>query len=83
MILKHAFQSLNQLTYDVSQDLGFPTGARGARGGRGHIDTFAAGEHEIGWSVDDYQNGLYICPLQARSMVGRRAEVMVKMAVSR
>ena len=55
----------------------------GARVGRGHMDTFAAGEHEIGWSVDDYQNGLYICRLQARSTGGRRAEVMVKMAVSR
>ncbi len=57
--------------------------ALGARVGKGHMDSFAVGEHQIAWSVDDYQNGLYICRLQARSMGGRRAEVMVKMAVSR
>ena len=55
----------------------------GARVGKGHMGSFAVGEHQIAWSVDDYQNGLYICRLQARSMGGRRAEVMVKMAVSR
>ena len=55
----------------------------GARVGKGHMDSFAVGEHQIAWSIDDYQNGLYICRLQARSMGGRRAEVMVKMAVSR
>ncbi len=55
----------------------------GARVGKGHMDSFAVGEHQIVWSVDDYQNGLYICRLQARSTGGRRAEVMVKMAVSR
>ena len=55
----------------------------GARVGRGHMNSFAVGAHEIAWSVDDYQNGLYICRLQARSTGGQRAEVMVKMAVSR
>ena len=57
--------------------------ALGARVGRGQRDAFAAGEHEIAWSVDDYQSGLYICRLRAQIAGGRQAEVLVKMAVSR
>lgn len=56
--------------------------ALGARVGGEHLDSFAVGEHEITWSVDDYQSGLYICRLQARVSGGRQAEVLVKMAVS-
>ncbi len=45
-------------------------------------DGLAAGEREITWSVEDYASGLYLCRLIAYSADGRRAEAVVRMAVS-
>ena len=45
-------------------------------------DGLAAGEREITWSVEDYASGLYLCRLIAYGDDGRRAEAVVRMAVS-
>ena len=45
-------------------------------------DGLEAGEHEIAWSVEDYDSGLYLCRLIAHGDDGRRGDAVVKMAVS-
>ena len=62
---------------EVFDALGAPIGSK-------RSDSFAAGEREIAWAVDNYQSGLYLCRLKARSAAGmRQEEIVVKIAVSR
>ena len=56
--------------------------ALGKRVGQVRRDGLAAGEREIAWSVEGYASGLYLCRLIAHGNDGRRAEAVVKMAVS-
>ncbi len=56
--------------------------ALGGRVGQFGRDGLAAGEREITWPVAAYASGLYLCRLIAHSDDGRRAEAVVRMAVS-